>query len=253
MAANQRLFHCRKALTYIAVALVLMSVGHPLHSQDHDEQSRPVAVVSQVEDFEVNGRGNAAQWKNTDWIDLNQRDDQRTQYKSRFKVLYSRTGIYFLLDGTDSRLTASLGDFDDLWTEDVYEFFLWTDDQHSIYFEYEISPLNKELPILIPNVGGQFLGWRPWHYEGQRKTRKEVFIRRETEDAESAIVGWSAEVFVPFELLKPLGNVPPEPGSRWRANVYRMDHDTQPTIGWDWSRVGKSFHEFQKFGTFVFE
>ena len=24
----------------------------------------------------------------------------------------------------------------------------------------------------VPNLGGKYLGWRPWHYEGARKIRK---------------------------------------------------------------------------------
>jgi len=39
---------------------------------------------------------------------------------------------------------------------DVFEFFLWPDERYPVYFEYEISPLGHELPILIPNFGGQF-------------------------------------------------------------------------------------------------
>ena len=31
--------------------------------------------------------------------------------------------------------------------------------------------------------------------------------------------GWRAEVFIPFELLNPLRNVPPKAGTRWRANL----------------------------------
>jgi hypothetical protein len=38
------------------------------------------------------------------------------------------------------------------------------------YRQERLTGLN-ELPILIPNFGGQFLGWRPWHYEGMRKTQ----------------------------------------------------------------------------------
>ena len=74
-------------------------------------------------------------------------------------------------------MTATLQeDFENLWTEDVFEFFLWTDERYPVYFEYEISPLNKELPILIPNFDGQFLGWRPWHYDQGRRTQKAVSI-----------------------------------------------------------------------------
>ena len=39
------------------------------------------------------------------------------------------------------------------------------------------------------------------------------------------VSGWKAEIFIPFKLLEALGNVPPKPGTTWRANFYRVDHD----------------------------
>ena len=47
--------------------------------------------------------------------------------------------------------------------------------------------------------------------------------------------------------------MPPRPHTRWRANFYRVDYDDGRGIGWDWSRVGPSFHEFKKFGVLEFE
>ena len=77
------------------------------------------------------------------------------------------------MDATDKKITATFKeDFQNLWTEDVFEVFLWTDERDPVYFEYEISPLGYELPIVVPNLEGKFLGWRPWHYEGTRKIRK---------------------------------------------------------------------------------
>jgi hypothetical protein len=32
-----------------------------------------------------------------------------------------------------------------------------------------------------------------------------------------------------------------------------MDYDGGKQSAWDWARVGASFHEYQKFGTLVFE
>ena len=66
------------------------------------------------------------------------------------------------------------------------------------------------------------------------------------------ISGWTAEVFVPYPILQAFRNVPPQPGMSWRANFYRMDYDHGQT-GWNWAPVGRSFHEYQKFGTLVFE
>ncbi len=169
-------------------------------------------------------------------------------------MLYSDTGVYVLFDGTDETLTATLQkDFEDLWNEDVYECFFWTSEKHTVYFEYEISPLGYELPILVPNLDGRFLGWRPWHYDGKRKIQKKVSATGGRNESMATVSGWRAEVFIPYELLKPLHNVPPKPGTEWRANFYRVDYDDKQVTGWDWARVGGSFHQFKKFGTLIFE
>ncbi|HSW00058.1 MAG TPA: carbohydrate-binding family 9-like protein [Sedimentisphaerales bacterium] len=218
------------------------------------EQVLRTLRVRQAEDFEVNGHGDAAPWSKAAWTPLVSRGADGHPYRTQFKMLYSRTGLYVLMDAQDRVLTATMGeDFLDLWTEDVFEFFLWPDERHPVYFEYEISPLGFELPILIPHFDGQFLGWRPWHYEGSRKTRKATVAFGGPKQSGASVAGWRAEVFVPFELLKPLQNVSPRPGVRWRANVYRVDYDGGKTAGWDWARVGPSFHEFQKFGILIFE
>jgi hypothetical protein len=210
--------------------------------------------VQQTEDFNVNGSGDAAAWSKVAWTPLVSRDGGGHAYRTQFKMLYSGTGLYVLMDAEDGALAATMNeDFADLWNEDVFEFFLWPDERHPVYFEYEISPLGFELPILIPNFDGQFLGWRPWHYEGDRKTRKAVVVFGGPQKSGATVTGWRAEVFVPYDLLKPLQNVPPKPGTRWRANLYRVDYDGGKNASWDWARVGPSFHEFQKFGVLVFE
>jgi len=202
----------------------------------------------------VNGKGDAAAWREAAWEPLQRRTDDGQTYQTRVKVLYSDTGLYVLMEAEDRILSATMeADFLDLWTEDVFELFLWPDQRHPVYFEYEISPLGFELPILIPNFGGRFLGWRPWHYEGERKTQKATSVTGGPKKPGTQISGWKAEVFVPYALLEPLRNVPPRAGTRWRANFYRVDYDDDRETSWDWARVGASFHEFQKFGTLVFQ
>jgi hypothetical protein len=158
------------------------------------------------------------------------------------------------MEGADRTVTASFDqDFANLWTQDVFEIFLWPDERDSLYFEYEISPLGRELPILIPNVEGKFLGWRPWHYDGERKVQKATEVMGGAKQSGAAIEAWRAEVFIPHALLTPLRNVPPKSGARWRANFYRVDHDGGKPVQWEWAPVGASFHEFRKFGTLIFE
>jgi predicted TIM-barrel fold metal-dependent hydrolase len=229
-----------------------------------DEKTVPVAQQAQstadvirvksTTDFEVTGDPGREVWSKTDWIAIPNRKNSGLKYESRMKLLYSSTGIYVLFDATDRKLTVTgLSDFDDLWNEDVFEVFLWTDEKYSTYVEYEISPLGKELPILIPNFNGKFLGWRPWHYDGPRKIKKATVVRGGDKKAGATVEGWSAEIFIPYALLEPLQNVPPKPGTKWRANFYRVDYDETNSTHWSWVPVGPSFHEYQKFGTLVFE
>jgi predicted TIM-barrel fold metal-dependent hydrolase len=221
---------------------------------DAKKPGPPELRVPMTDDFEVTGDGSAAAWKKAGWVPLNRRGAAGHPYEARFKVLYSPKGLYVLMDATDSRLTATFTeDNQNLWTEDVFEAFLWPDERDPIYFEYEISPLGRELPILVPNHEGKFLGWLPWHYGGGRKIRKATAAVGGDAKSGADVKGWSAEFFIPYELLSPLRNVPPKAGSRWRANFYRMDHDGGKTTAWDWARVGATFHDFKNFGTLVFE
>ena len=165
-------------------------------------------------------------------------------------VLYSDAGLYVRFDCADERLTCTgtLNDGDDLWTEDVVELFLWPDESQRVYFEYELSPLDRELPLLVSNAGGgAFMGWSPWHYDGDRR----VWHRTAADEDGAA---WTAEMFIPFALLRGLGNVPPTAGTRWRANFCRIDHDGGVPRLFSWAAgIVDSFHVPEKFGVLAFE
>ncbi|MCO8123108.1 carbohydrate-binding family 9-like protein [Stieleria sp. TO1_6] len=213
----------------------------------------PSLIVQKCDDFDVSGKGDAKAWETCDWVSLNRRGDGQLDYTAQFKILYSDNGIYVLFDGSDKTLTATMQeDFLDLWNEDVFECFFWTNPKDPVYFEYEISPLGYELPILVPNLGGKFLGWRPWHYDGARKIQKKVSATGGQNKSMANVTAWRAEVFIPYAVLEPLRNVPPKEGTQWRANFYRVDYDDQKDTGWDWAPVGPSFHDTQNFGTLTF-
>ena len=212
--------------------------------------NKDLLKVKHTADFVITGDGSAANWKDAAWLIIPQRNKTNVEYQTQVKVLYSDSGIYCLYNCEDRKITATLKeDFLDIFNEDVAEAFFWTDETVPVYFEYELSPLNYELPILVPNVKGNFFGWRPWHYEGNRRTRHATHISRQGE----AITSWIAEFFIPYALLKPMTNVPPHSGTRWRANFYRIDYDKN-VITWQWQLVqGESFHDFERFGVIEFE
>jgi hypothetical protein len=210
-------------------------------------------TVRKCKDFKVTGDGTSIEWLSTDWLTVAQQSTESVLYPTKVKVLYSETGIYFLFNCEDKKLTSTLqGDFLDLYNEDVVEVFLWTDETFPVYFEYEVSPLNYELPIIIPNYNGKFYGWRPWHYEGERLTQHATSASGGKKVSGGAVTGWMAEFFIPYKLLVPLNKVPPVSGTKWRANMYRIDYDNG-TKYFAWQKIDKGFHEYNHFGTFIFE
>lgn len=199
--------------------------------------------IKDCKDFELTGDGMAKEWENAAWTVLPYRSGEK-KYETKIKLLYSANGIYGLFYCEDEVITSTLrNDNADLYNEDVVEIFFWPDESKPLYFEYELSPHNYELPILVPNDRGDFFGWLPWHYEGDRKTRHATHITEKS---------WSAEFFIPYALLKPLGNVPPRKGMKWRCNFYRIDYDAGSSA-WSWQKTGSNFHDYKSFGTIQFD
>ena len=235
---------------FFYLLLGVKNVNYGLHVANYNPDS---VTIKKCQDFKITGDGLSDPWKNTVWINLVQEDQNNLSYQTKAKVLYSETGIYFLFSCMDKRLTSTMkADNLNLWEEDVVEVFLWTDEEFPVYFEYELSPFNYELPIIVPNNKGNFLGWLPWHYDGDRRTQHATSVTGGKKESGSTISGWIAEFFIPFKLLAPLSHIPPFSGTKWRANMYRIDYDNGE-VPFAWQKTYKTFHEYNKFGTFIFE
>jgi hypothetical protein len=210
-------------------------------------------TVSRCQDFTVTGDGKSDAWKNAEWVSLVKRGSDINGYETKARVLYSGTGIYFLFDCRDKKLTSTLkADNLNLWEEDVVEVFLWTTEDFPVYFEYEISPMDYELAIMVPNYKGKFLGWLPWNYGGDRRVIHATGVTGGSKISGGSVTGWTAEFFIPFKLLTPLPNVPPASGTKWRANMYRIDYDNGEAA-FEWQKVNGTFHDYSNFGTFIFQ
>ena len=232
-------------LLIILAAFVCLSSS----AQKNDDKARMEIV--HVSDFEVSGTGSAPEWDKTDWTEILQRNNENIDYQTKAKVLWSETGIYFLVSCEDRKINATMkGDNLNLWEEDVVEVFLMPDEKYPLYFEYQLSPLNYELTLLIPNLEGNFLGWLPWKYEGERKTRHKASVQ--TAGDNKTVTGWMAEFFIPWKLMEPMVKSAPAHGTLWKANIYRLDYDDGMTR-FSWNPTTRNFHEPHNFGTFLFK
>lgn len=248
----------QKLIFIFSLAALFLVIGR----QEGFGQTGKEAVlkVKKTDDFTLDGAGGAENWFSTDWVDISvlpSATGKTQRLTTKAKVLYSDTGMYFLFQNKDQVLQATLdADFTELFTEDVVEVFLWPNENDTTYFEYELSPLNYELILLVTHDERGRSLWQPFsfNYRGDRRTRHKTSVQGGEKKSGASITGWIAEFFIPYRLLHPGINIPPEPGTKWRANLYRIDYNAdggQTNLAWQ--PVNRNFHEYTKFGTFLFE
>jgi hypothetical protein len=238
----------------ILLCLSLLINTAVIFAQNTEPEGKDATIhIKKIADFTVTGNGSSEAWKTAEWVRLTPQEEGISGYETKVKILYSETGLYFLYSCQDEKLTATMHDDNmNLWEEDVVELFLWPAEDFPVYFEYEISPLDFELPIIVPNYKGKFLGWLPWNYAGDKRVIHATSVTGGQKKSGSQLTSWTAEFFIPYKLLSPLPNVPPSPGTKWRANMYRIDYDLK-AIHFSWQKTNRTFHDYNSFGTFVFE
>src|SRR5690606_1555279 len=93
-----------------------------------------------------------------------------------------------------------------LWDNDVVEAFIAADPRSpQSYAEFEWAPTGESLDLKV-NLPGKDFAWT---------ARAESAAR-----IDDAATTWCVEVRIP---LASLSETPPQPGTRWRLNLYRHD------------------------------
>jgi hypothetical protein len=247
------IIHTRAAVgSWIVVFASLVTA-----SGQGQQESQAALLVRKCNDFAITGKGSDPEWTKAAWNQLTKLDDGGRPNDSKFKILYSATGIYVLFQGDDEKITTKpYKDFESIFNGDVFEVFFHTNPDAKVYFEYEVNHLGKELILTISNVNNKYLSWIPRNNEGVHRTgiQKLVEIAGGNNEIGSTISSWSAEIFFPYSGLGLLPDVPPSSGTQWNANFCRLDYDTGSMIKWSWTpSIEKSFHELDKFRSIKFE
>lgn len=209
-------------------------------------------VLNRQEDFALSPEAEE-KFRSAAWHRL-KKVGGRKDYRTEFKAVYSDTGLYFLFRCEDKKISCSFQkDGEDLYTEDVLELFLQPDDRHPLYLEYELSPLGRELVLMVSHNGEAFYGWLPFHYKGERKV-EHITWGTDGEIAPGALCDeWRAMLYLPFALFEGTVERYPEKGTVWRGNLFRIDYDDGEASRYAYAPAcGTAFHDFEKFEEIIF-
>lgn len=215
-------------------------------------QERPTYQVHRTSaPIHVDGKVDEASWKAADtFAFVNNRDGSppAAHLGTVARALFDDTFIYFSFESEDPNAWATMKERDEhLWTEEVVEVFIQADPEHPSYIELEVNPLGTMIDIFLIDTRKP-IPYTTWNSQGLKWAAQVDG----TVDGEPGDKSWSVEMALPLEEIITAPNIPPKPGDRWRANLYRVESKPERAgLAWAPTMVG-DFHRTDRFGDLVF-
>ncbi|NNC20339.1 carbohydrate-binding family 9-like protein [Corallococcus exiguus] len=177
-------------------------------------------------------------------------DGRPVRLRTQARMVYDDANLYVAFDVEDPDIWGTMRNRDDsIYEQEVVEVFLDANADGRTYNELQVSPHNVIFDAYFPaRRQGMDRSW-----DSGMKTA--VKVRGTLDDASDRDEGWTVEMAIPFNRLAEVPHIPPQPGERWRFNLYRLEHhDRRQVEGQAFSPlfIG-DFHALPRFGWLVFQ
>lgn len=202
----------------------------------------------------VDGKLDEPAWKNavSSGLFVNTMNGNPVEQAAQVKLLWDEQNLYIGFEFADSDVWGSFEKHDDkLWTQEAAEVFLDPDGDGKTYVELQVSPRNVTFDSWLP-------GYRQNDNAWDSGMQTAVQVQGTLNQRDDKDTGWTVEMRVPMSAvrgrLETVKGVPPQIGTEWRANFFRMDQENgkpQTASSWSPPLVG-DFHALDKFGSLVF-
>src|SRR5215467_6449152 len=232
-------------LVFLALTLFLCGGGIAA-------QSLPVYEVARVtSSINIDGKLDEKAWADAQPVGafVNNRDGSRSDLETEARILYDDEHfIYFAFRVVDQNVWATMKRRDEhLWLEEVVEVFLQANPSIPNYIELEVNPLGTMLDIYLIDRR------KPLHYESWNSEHLKWAVQVDgTVDGKDGDRGWTCEIALPFEDIASAAHLPPQPGDRWRMNLYRVEQKPKVAeLAWS-PTLQDDFHVLPRLGEIVF-
>ena len=177
-------------------------------------------------------------------------DGAQAHFRTEARLVWDDQFLYVAFDVQDDDVWGKLEKKDDpIYGEEAVEIFIDADGDGKTYNELELSPRNVQFDAYFPaRREGMDLSW-----DSQMVTA--VKVRGTLNAPSDKDEGWTAEMKIPVKNLAAVPRWPPQPGDKWRFNLYRLEWYDQrkgnegsafspPLVG--------DFHHLPRFGFLEF-
>lgn len=210
----------------------------------------PVVRAKRItEDFPPSGKMAEPFWEKAPpiWVEYATQDGRPQRHLStKVRLLWSDRFLYLAYECPYTELTvfdpplATGKRYDmeklgvSLWDRDVVEAFINADpDDLRHYAEFQVAPTNEQLDLMLRLPERDF-AWRSGFESAV--------------DIDRAADLWRCVMRIP---LAAWGSGTPQPGDRWRLNLFRCDRAHNAFLAWNPTMNG-SFHTPERFGVLEF-
>lgn len=178
---------------------------------------------------------------------VNNQDGSPSPIQTQAKRFYNDKFIYFGFPSADEKIWATKTRRDGhLWAQEVVELFVQANPGHPGYIELEVNPLGTLFDAYLLDIR------KPLHYESWNSEKIPRALRVDgTVDGKPGGKDWTCRIALPPEDVVTAPHIPPQPGDRWRVNLYRIDR-LPVTAALAWSPAGRDFHVPSMFGQLIF-
>lgn len=215
------------------------------------ESDLPVYVVKKVSTpIEVDGRLDDPVWGHIPVIGPFRENLTGVEGspKTLARVAYDDEYLYFAFESWDENIWATFRERNQhLWLEEVVEVFLQPDAAHPNYIELEVNPLGTLLDIYLLDIR------KPLRYESWNSYGIKWAVQVDgTVDGQPGDHKWTCEIAFPLADAVTAPNLPPQPGDRWRMNLYRIERVPEAaSLAWS-PTLKRDFHIPDRFGIIEF-
>jgi hypothetical protein len=254
------------------LVLILTSTANAVEEPRPGDLSlnREYACKRAIDPIKIDGKLNERSWRaaaSTGWFSVYPElanNPRRTQAK----MLWDDKRLYIAVECTEPDIRAQRKTRDDdIYQEDAVEFFVmeqYLKDRYKHFLEYQINAYGTMTDAY--NVG-VYDGIVSWNSPGWKCAVKRQGSVNNSKDRDT---GWTVEMSIPFfdlyavlmrteeqtkiSLKNSFSGATPQPGDRWRANIYRLKYLEKGTeyAAWSPNMPARGFHDLEHFGTIVF-
>ena len=199
------------------------------------QPARNYVIYQTSNDITIDGKADEPSWEKAAWtedfIDIEGAQMPTPQYRTRIKMLWSKSYLYLFAELQEPQIWAYYADHDQVvFHENDFEVFIDPQSNGRNYLEFEVNARNTLFDLLLPKPyrnGG--IAQISWNAAGFKSA---VSIDGTLNDPTDTDKKWTIEMAIPFSSLKTgLNNTVPADGQIWKINFSRVEWQSDVVDG----------------------